>query len=248
MKAILAALTAALALALVFSMGGNASEDADQSLRDTLQKTLAASIPGVEITELQTLPLEALVELELNHQDRVYATRDGRFLLVGRLLEVTDAGPVDLTEQRLSGVRKEALAQVSPDQMVTFAAPDQKAEVFVFTDPTCGYCRRLHQEITETTRHGITVHYLAFPRGGMQSPGAAQMQSVWCARDRNKAMDDAKLRQQVRQTEACNDPVAEQYSLGQRLGVRGTPAIYDAEGRSLGGYLPTGQLVQALGL
>lgn len=248
MKAILAALAATAGLVLFFSIGSNAADDAEQALRDSLQEALSASMPGVQITDLQTLPLEELVELELNHQDRVYATRDGRWLLTGRLLEVTDEGPVDLTEQRMSGVRKEALAALAPGDMITFPAKNQKAEVYVFTDPTCGYCRRLHQEIGETNKQGITVHYLAFPRGGMRSPSGMQLQSIWCARDRNAAMDDAKLRERIRQTGACDDPVESQYDLGQRLGVRGTPAIYDVDGRSLGGYLSTARLAQALGL
>ena len=33
--------------------------------------------------------------------------------------------------------------------MITYAAEDEKVEVYVFTDITCGYCRKLHRHIDE---------------------------------------------------------------------------------------------------
>ena len=40
----------------------------------------------------------------------------------------------------------------------------------------------------------------------------------------------------------------EQYQLGLEFGVRGTPAVYTAEGAQLGGYVTPQQLNQRLGL
>jgi len=40
----------------------------------------------------------------------------------------------------------------------------------------------------------------------------------------------------------CDDPVAEQYALGQSIGVQGTPAIVLADGQVIPGYQPAPQL------
>ena len=37
---------------------------------------------------------------------------------------------------------------------------------------------------------GITVRY-PFPRAGVQSQPEQDMKAIWCAKDRNKAFDDA---------------------------------------------------------
>lgn len=222
---------------------------AEDDLRTKLQESLSGSFDNVEVTAVREAPVEGLVEVELNGSDRVYATRDGRFLFTGDLLEITDQGVENVTERRLGRVRAEAIKALDEQQMITFPAAEEKAEVYAFTDVTCGYCRRLHQDMSRLNELGITVHYLAFPRGGMDSGAANTMEKVWCAEDRHSALTEAKLSGGLSvDPEACENPVAEQYQLGQRFGVRGTPAIYTSEGEQLGGYLPPEKMAAVLGL
>jgi thiol:disulfide interchange protein DsbC len=60
-------------------------------------------------------------------------------------------------------------------------------------------------------------------------------------------MDAAKQGRNVdRQT--CENPVAEQYQLGQQVGVTGTPAIVMESGQIIPGYRPAKQIAEALGV
>ncbi len=114
-----------------------------------------------------------------------------------------------------------------------FAAPNAKYTISVFTDIECGYCRKLHQDIAELNRNGISVEYLAFPRMGLGSKDYTDMISVWCAADRRQALTNAKRGGSV-PAKNCTNPVAMQYALGQQLGVNGTPAIFAPDGTQLG--------------
>lgn len=102
-----------------------------------------------------------------------------------------------------------------------------------FTDIECGYCRKLHQDIAELNRNGISVEYLAFPRMGLGSKDYTDMISVWCAADRRQALTNAKRGGSVPAKNRTN-PVAMQYALGQQLGVNGTPVIFAPDGTQLG--------------
>jgi thiol:disulfide interchange protein DsbC len=113
----------------------------------------------------------------------------------------------------------------------------------VFTDTDCGYCQKLHSEVPELNRLGVEVRYVAFPRQGLQSPAYKELVSVWCAKDRQGAMNLAKTRQEVPAAE-CDNPVAKQYALGQMIGVSGTPAIVLANGKLIPGYQPAPQLAK----
>ena len=133
--------------------------------------------------------------------------------------------------------------------MVIFPAKgERRAVVNIFTDVDCGYCRKLHNEIDQYAELGIEVRYLAYPREGLESDTASTMRSVWCSSDPSTAMTRAKNSQRIAQRECPTDPVDEQFALGQRLGVSGTPSIITDSGEMFPGYIPAPQLAQRLGL
>ena len=72
-----------------------------------------------------------------------------------------------------------------------------------------------------------------------------KMVSIWCAKDRQTAMTDAKARRKVEEA-TCNNPIESQYKLGQKLGVNGTPALILSNGELVPGYLPAKRLISIL--
>ncbi len=173
----------------------------------------------------------------------LYVSDDGRYLMQSQPYDIQAKALVN--SAGLLGYRRSLLAKANHGDRIVFAAPNAKYTISVFTDIECGYCRRLHQDISELNRNGITVEYLAFPRMGLGSKDYTDMISVWCASDRRKALTEAKQGKGVT-ARNCTNPVAMQYALGQQLGVNGTPAIFAANGSQLGGYLPPAQLRAAL--
>jgi thiol:disulfide interchange protein DsbC len=239
-------LTMLAGLALITSVQAAEVQEFDSA---KFQQRLNKSFQDVEVTGVSDSPIPGLLEVELNGRDRVYATDDGGYLFTGDLLEITDSGAESLKERAFQKVRSRGIAAIDEQQMISFTAEDEAAEVYVFTDTSCGYCRKLHQHMGEFNDLGVTVHYLAFPRGGADVPAAKDMEEVWCSEDRQQALTEVKLAGGLSQTpEQCDNPVAEQYQLGLEFGVRGTPAIYTRDGEQLGGYVPPKKLAQQLGL
>jgi thiol:disulfide interchange protein DsbC len=71
------------------------------------------------------------------------------------------------------------------------------------------------------------------------------MVSVWCAKDRRKALTDAKNGKRLPEKN-CTNPVTMQYDIGQRVGLTGTPMIITEEGVQMPGYMPPDALRAAL--
>ena len=71
------------------------------------------------------------------------------------------------------------------------------------------------------------------------------MQAVWCAADRRQALTDAKNDVQIA-SKKCKNPVEDEYLLGQKFGVRGTPGIYTETGEELPGYVPPDELIKIM--
>jgi thiol:disulfide interchange protein DsbC len=92
----------------------------------------------------------------------------------------------------------------------------------------------------------VRVRYAAYPRSGPDTDDWRKMEAVWCAKDRQAAITQAKLGQVVKADNCGATPVGKQFELGENLGVRGTPAIFTRSGEYIGGYLPPADLVKKL--
>jgi thiol:disulfide interchange protein DsbC len=95
------------------------------------------------------------------------------------------------------------------------------------------------------------VRYLAWPREGVTGSGGqptktyTEMVSVWCAADRQSALTAAQADRGPKPA-TCSNPVKDQFDLGLRLGITGTPAVYAEDGTMIGGYLSPEDMLKAV--
>ena len=210
----------------------------DEAIRQALQ----ALAPGLEVGEISDSPIPGYRQVALGARV-VYVSQDAKQLIQGTLIDLGTRE--SLTGQAEAALRVGMLAGVGDDSRITFAAANPKHEITVFTDIDCGYCRRMHSEIAEYNRLGITVNYLFYPRAGIGSESYQKAVNVWCAPDRRKALTEAKAGKDLPQAN-CTSPVTRDYDLGRRIGLDGTPAIYAADGTQLGGYVPPQEMLARL--
>jgi len=197
---------------------------------------------GMTISSVAEAPVPGLLQV-MTDKGLFYTTEDGGYLIHGRVYNM-NAGMQNETELALSNVRVDGVKSFDGD-MIEYKAKDEKFQITVFTDITCGYCRKLHAQMDEYNQLGISVRYLAFPRSGLGGQSFKDMESVWCADDQHKAMDAAKNSGDVTQKQ-CQTKVAQQYEFGQKIGVSGTPAIILEDGKMIPGYQPPQQLLKIL--
>ena len=216
--------------------------------KDEIQLRLQKIDPRIEVVKVTAAPLKDFYQVELSSGDLLYVNKQKDYIFAGNLLEITNDGLVDLTENARSAIRTQVIQAVAAEDQVVFAAKGQtKAIVQVFTDSTCPYCSRLHEQVPELNQQGVEVRYLAFPRQGLQGKGYNDLVNIWCADNQQEAMTAAKAGKKL-PAKACNNPIADQYELGRRLGVQGTPAIFLPDGRLIPGFVPAERLITELGL
>jgi thiol:disulfide interchange protein DsbC len=206
-----------------------------------LSQRLAQIMPGTK-AEISPSPIPGYSEVVLGPQ-LVYMSNDGRYLLKGQLVDLDMEE--NLTETRRSAAVIKALDALGEDQMIIFGDKDAKYSITVFTDIDCGYCRKLHNEMAGYKKAGIKVRYLFFPRSGLNTPSYDKAVAVWCAKDRQKALTDAKNGKSI-EMKKCDNPVAAHLELGQMMGISGTPAMILPDGELLPGYVPADRLKQFL--
>ncbi len=197
---------------------------------------------GVAAEDIHPSPVPGLYEVS-SGTEIGYVSTDGRFYIDGDVFDMKTRS--NLTESRRKDAREEIVQSIRDDDAIVFSPKGYLYTINVFTDIDCGYCRKLHSEIGELNRLGVRVRYLMYPRSGPGGEAWQKAVSVWCSADRNDSLTRAKRGEAV-QARTCDNPVAEQFEMGQKLGIRGTPGIITESGDYIAGYMPAPRLVEHL--
>jgi thiol:disulfide interchange protein DsbC len=212
---------------------------------DTKSITERFSKLGLMVTSVDDSDIAGLYKVETN-QGLFLSTEKGNYFIQGKIYALDDKGNfTDVIAKRYAEKIKDFSSS-----WIEYKAKEEKHVVTVFTDVDCGYCLKLHRQMEDYNKNGITVRYLAYPRAGAQSQLGHQMSQIWCANDQKAAMDEVKLErtfsQETSELLQCQNTIAAHRDLGSKLGVRGTPAIVTSNGNVIGGYLSPEDLTAQL--
>ncbi len=239
LKVLIVTVTAAFSVTAFSAQANNIADDIER-----VRAELIKMIPPAIDAEIVETAAENVYRMDFQgNYAFVYVT--GEHVLIGELLNTKDQ--VNLGDAAKAERIATVIEDVPISKMIIFGPQDAKRHITVFTDIDCGYCRKLHNEVTDLTDAGIQVRYLAFPRAGVGSESHKKYVSVWCNADQQSALTTAKNGGSV-PAASCENPVTETYNLGQQVGVRGTPTIIFDDGTLTPGYLPSAELIRRLGI
>ena len=238
MKSMKLLLTLGAAIAVLTAYAGESDEiaaDERERIAGLFESIDPENIYGSPIDGWYTIRRGSIV---------AYISTDGRYLLQGDLIDLDSQ--VNLTEESRSVARRDLLSGVEDSEVIVFAPEQVEYSVSIFTDVDCTYCRRLHAQIQDYLAHGIEVRYLLFPRGGPASSSWNTAEEVWCSADRANALTLAKLGRDFESSSCDATMVQNHYTMGQEVGLSGTPAIVLDDGELIAGYLPPDALKMRL--
>ena len=214
----------------------------EESSLERARKNISKHFPNVKSQNITMSPISGVYQVAMPPRF-FYASEDGRYILNGDLIDMTENQNLSQTARNKSVA--DAVNAMGEDSMINFGNNTLKHTVTVFTDIDCGYCRKLHNEVKKYNKLGIRVRYMAYPRAGIGSSSFQKAEAVWCSNDKEKALTEAKNGVDVK-SKKCKSPVAAHYALGNKIGIRGTPAIVLEDGTVVPGYIPATRLSEAL--
>ncbi|AOY92625.1 thiol:disulfide interchange protein [Cupriavidus sp. USMAA2-4] len=214
-----------------------AGEPGTDRIKDTLQKALGGR---AEVRSVGKTPVPGLFEVNIGGQV-VYTDASGRYVLNGELVD-TKTG-ANLTEERLAELNRIKWADLPLDRAIKWTKGNGSRQVAVFSDPNCGYCKRIEQTFQQMDN--ITVYTFLFP---VLSPDSeAKARQVWCSADRTKAWRDWMLNKvALTGNGSCKTPVEDNLALGRSLNINGTPAVFFTDGTRIPGAADAATLERKL--
>ncbi len=204
------------------------------SLKDDLEKTF----DNVEIAEAPIAGFKAAI----TDQGIYYIKEDGKFFIAGNIFEKTpNGGFKDVTKKPLMK-KLNALS----DSFIEYKASNEKYVVNVFVDVSCYYCEVMFKQTQKYNDLGITLRYLAYPRAGLKSDTAKEMEAIWSDENPINALFNKEIKKISPKKLKTPDIVAKHYKLGFQFGLRGTPMLVLDEGETISGYVKPQELLNLL--
>ena len=226
--------------------GGGGDPDAKEHLRTRLKEER----PQLDIASIRDTPVSGIYEV-ISGGGVYYVSADARYLFSGDLINLEEGR--NLTDDRRADIAHDVVRDLDRSDMVVFEPANGPAEnhLTVFTDHTCPYCQRLHEEVLQMVEeYPVEVRYAMYPRAGIDSGAADTLRDIWCADDPARALTAAKEGRSVPSRGSdCSTPLETHWQAAQAIGVRGTPyLIVGDEGPIVPGYRPRKELLSMMGI
>lgn len=205
-----------------------------QSPEANIKKALQHRIgDGAPIESITKTPYSGLYEIKIGNEV-VYSDADGKYVFVGRIIDVESSK--DVTQARLDELNRIKFADLPLELAAKSVKGNGKRVIAVFEDPNCGYCKRFRKSLSEMK--DLTVYTFMYPILGEDSKTKAR--NLWCASDKSKAWDEWMINGKAAAAapESCKaaevDKVVE---LGKKYRVTGTPTIFFTDGSRIPGAI-----------
>ena len=227
------------ALLVTFALFAAAPAEASEA---SVRQAFLTRFPGATIDSVTPMPMGGLYEIVFEGQI-VYTDENVTYVMSGNLFDLRGSTERNITRERMSQIAAQSLAK-SHDGAIKRVKGNGKRVLYTFEDPNCGYCKELQKEFAKMK--DVTIYTFLIP---ILSPDSAEKSKViWCSRDRARAWEDAMLKGTIAAggKKDCETPLDKNMQLAQRFGIRGTPAVYLANGQQIGGYVPVDKIEQAL--
>jgi len=209
----------------IFAWGAASAQEAQ--VKRLVESRLGIKVESVSKATGTTVPgLYEVVSENGGEREIYYTDEKVTFLLTGNIIDV--ASRRNLTQERLDKLASIRFEDLPLDLAIKQVRGNGKRVVAIFSDPYCGFCRRLDQSMA--SMDNVTIYTFLYPIL-RKDESAAMASRIWCSPDRAKAYNDVMLRnREPSPVAACRAPVDKWLALGQKLGVSATPVSYVGSG------------------
>jgi thiol:disulfide interchange protein DsbC len=197
-----------------------------------IRKTVSNAYPDVVIDEIKKID-DNFHEIIINKQI-YYATNDGKYLIVGNVINLNTKESI--TENTKMNQRLSIIDSIDMKNYMIFKPKKTDHILTIFTDTSCPYCQKLHNEIPDLLENNIEIRYVLFSRNGNDVDAYKQLVSAWCSDDKVDALEDLFAGDILEDISNCENPIARNFDYAGSLSVEGTPTIFLEDGRIIPGY------------
>ena len=197
--------------------------------QENVKQAIAAKIKEatrINVEAVEKSPIEGIYEIVANKGSIVfYYAPKSELIIFG---EIYDKNKKSLTQEKRDQLQTNKLTDIPLDKAIKIGTGKNK--VIEFTDPDCPYCRQAAEYFKNKN---VTKYVYLIPIPQLHPKAEEKAKYILAAEDKVKAyyevMSGAKDKDDLSSqkiSQDVNDMYQDQQSIGNKIGITGTPAFW----------------------
>ena len=200
---------------------GTIQAQSDQQIRSDLQKKVGSS---TKIKSVSPSPIPGIYEVLVGNEI-FYTDANSKYLIQGEIIEI--ATGKNITEQKQADLNRIKWSELNTSNALKVVRGNGSRQLAVFSDPNCGYCKRLDKSLQQLDN--VTIYTYLIP---ILSPDSAQKsKQIWCSADPQKTYIDWMINGIAPSGKSdCPTPLDKNMAFAKTYGITGTPTLFFTDG------------------
>jgi thiol:disulfide interchange protein DsbC len=203
-------------------------------------------IKNVRIINIQTSEIKSLWEIAIETDGKrgiIYLDFSKNKIISGNIIDVKTK--LNNTAEAIQKIQpKVDFSKIKLNHDLVMGNAHGSKKVVVVTDPNCGFCAKLHEELKKVIAENKNVGFFIklYP---LNSDSRKKAQTVVCSRDLKNL--EANFQRKETVPAVCTNPeLDENMSLFKSFDITGTPALIMEDGSVYMGYRPAQEILKLL--
>ena len=209
----------------IVSMAVNIQAKEQENVKQAITAKIK-EIASINVEAVEKSPIEGIYEIVANKGSIVfYYAPKSELIIFG---EIYDKNKKSLTQEKRDQLQSNKLTDIPLDKAIKIGTGKNK--VIEFTDPDCPYCRQAAEYFKNKN---VTKYVYLIPITQLHPKAEEKAKYILAAEDKVKAyyevMSGAKDKDDLSSqkiSKEVNDMYQAQQSIGNKIGITGTPAFW----------------------
>ena len=222
---------------LILGMASSVFALNEKQIRKEIQKRLGTS---ANVRNVTPSPIPGLFEVQVNNEI-FYTDSNAKYLIQGEMVELASGN--NLTTKRQEDINRIKWSELPQAQAFKVVRGNGSRQIAVFSDPNCGYCKRLEKTLQQLDN--VTIYNYLIPI--LSADSALKSKQIWCAADQQKVWNDWMLNNLGPSGKSdCANPIDKNLTLAKNYGINGTPTIFFTDGSRFPGAVQLADIEKKL--
>ena len=209
----------------------------EKQIRAEVQKRLGTA---ANVRNVTASPIPGLFEVQVNNEI-FYTDSNAKYLIQGEMVELATGNNV--TAKRQEDINRIKWSELPQAQAFKVIRGNGSRQIAVFSDPNCGYCKRLEKTLQQLDN--VTIYNYLIPI--LSADSSLKSKQIWCASDQQKVWNDWMLNNQRPTGKSdCANPIDKNMALAKNYGINGTPTIFFTDGSRFPGAVQLADIEKKL--